>query len=177
MEYLLRAVPRVLARHPAEFVITGDGDQRARLEAMARTLGLGDSVRFVGFLSNEQLEAEYASCDIWVNPAIVDDRGDTEGLGVGAIEAYIHHKPVVASAVGGIPDAVRDGVTGLLVPEKDETRLAEAILEFLDNPARAAEMAAAGFRFAQEQFDWERITQRLEGLYRGLLESRACPPH
>ena len=172
VEYLLQAVPQVLAKRPAEFIITGDGDQRARLERLACALGLQTSVCFRGFVSNEQLDAEYASCDIWVNPAVIDDRGDTEGLGVGAIEAYAHHKSVVASAVGGIPDVVKHGVTGLLVPQKDPQRLANAILELLDNPARAAQMADAGLRYAREQFDWNRLTQRLEVMYRVLLATR-----
>ncbi len=176
VEYLLRAVPHVLRKQPAEFVITGDGDERLRLEELARSLGIHDSVRFVGFVSNDQLDAEYASCDVWVNPAIVDDRGDTEGLGVGAIDAYVHRKSVVASAVGGIPDVVRDGVTGLLVPEKDEKRLAEAILELLEQPARAAQMAEAGLQLAREEFDWNRITDRLEGMYCSLLAGRREVP-
>ena len=126
-------------------------------------------MHFLGFVSNEQLDGEYASCDVWVNPAVVNDRGDTEGLGVGAIEAYAHRKPVVASDVGGIPDVVKDGVTGLLVPQKNSQLLAKAILEVLDNPARTAKMAEAGLHFAQEEFDWDRLTQRLETIYRGLL--------
>jgi glycosyltransferase involved in cell wall biosynthesis len=177
VEYLLRAIPRVLACHPAEFIITGDGDQRPRLESLAKSLHLDGAVRFLGFVTNEQLGAEYSSCDVWVNPAIVDDNGDTEGLGVGAIEAYTYRKPVVASAVGGIPDAVRHGVTGLLVREKDEKELADAILTLLDDPKRAAEMAEAGFRFAQETFDWDHLTQRLEWMYYQLLSRKQEPGH
>jgi glycosyltransferase involved in cell wall biosynthesis len=173
VEYLLRAVPRILAQHPAEILITGDGDQRAKLEQLTDSLGLRNTVHFLGFLNREQLDAVYASCDVWVNPAIIDDKGDTEGLGVGAIEAFAHRKTVVASAVGGIPDVVKNGVNGFLVPEKDERRLAEAILELLDHPARAAEMAEAGLRFAREAFDWDHITQQLEDMYRQLIAQRA----
>jgi len=172
VEYLLRAVPLVLARRQAEFIITGDGDQRPRLESISRSLQLGDAVRFLGFVSNEQLDAQYAKCDVWVNPAIIDDNGDTEGLGVGAIEAYAHHKPVVASDVGGIPDAVQHGVTGLLVPEKNEQELANAILALLDDPQRASQMADAGFRFAQDTFDWDKLTMRLEDMYYALLDEK-----
>ena len=102
--------------------ITGDGDQRERLEALSRSLGLEKVVQFLGFLGNERLAEEYARCNVWVNPSIIDERGDTEGLGVGAIEAYSYGKPVVSSNVGGIPDAVRHRITGLLVPEKDVQR-------------------------------------------------------
>jgi glycosyltransferase involved in cell wall biosynthesis len=100
-----------------------------------------------------------------VNPSVIDDRGDTEGLGVGAIEAYMHGKPVVASAVGGIPDAVRNGTTGWLVPEKDTAALAIAILDLVKDPAKARKFGEAGLRFAEQRFDWERITDRLEQIY------------
>lgn len=169
VEYLLRAAPCVLAHQPVEFVIIGDGDQRSNLEELSRSLGLQNSVRFLGFVSNEQLDAAYAACDLWVNPAIIDDYGDTEGLGVGAIEAYMHNKSVVASAVGGIPDVVKHGVTGLLVPQRNEKRLAEAIIELLDDPKKAAQLAETGLRFAQEAFNWDHITERLEKMYYDLL--------
>ena len=106
VEYLIRAVPRVLKRLDVDVVVTGDGDEREKCEALAVRLGVAKRVHFLGFVSNEQLDREYARCDVWVNPSIIDDRGDTEGLGVGSIEAYAHRKPVVASRVGGIPDTV-----------------------------------------------------------------------
>ncbi len=178
VEYLLRAAPRVLAALPAKFIITGDGDQRAALERLCDELALRDHVEFLGFVSNERLNEEYAQCDLWVNPSVVDDRGDTEGLGVGAIEAYAHGKPVVCSAVGGIPDAVVHEVTGLLVPQKDPARLAEAILALLRDPQRAQRMAAAGMEFARERFCWSRITERLEQIYlQAVATDRIPSPH
>ncbi len=178
VEYLLRAVPRVLAHRPARFIITGDGDQRERLESLAASHGLGDAVEFLGFVSNERLNTEYARCDVWVNPSVIDDRGDTEGLGVGAIEAYMHRKPVVASAVGGIPDAVRNGTTGWLVPEKDANALADAILDLVNDPVKARRFGEAGLQFAEQQFDWERITDRLEQIYRASINSNVvATPH
>lgn len=172
VEYLLRAIPLVLARRRAEFIITGDGDQRKQLEELAQSLNLQDSVKFLGFVSNQQLDDEYASCDIWVNPAIIDDRGDTEGLGIGAIEALLHRKAVISCDVGGIPDVVQNGVTGLLVPQKDAGRLADAILMLLDQPSYAARIAETGFRFVQKTFDWSHLTNQLEDLYYQSLARR-----
>ena len=102
---------------------------------------------------------------MWVNPSIIDERGDTEGLGVGAIEAYSYGKPVVSSNVGGIPDAVRHRITGLLVPEKDVQALAAALFELVDNPVLAQRFGTQGRQFAQEIFDWDNLTGRLESLY------------
>ena len=122
-------------------------------------------MKFLGFVSPEQLAEEYARCDVWVNPAIVDSRGDTEGLGVGAIDAYAHSKPVVCSAVGGIPDAVINRQTGILVPEKNEAALAAAINELLDQPVWAAKLGRQGKEFARKHFSWERVTDELEHCY------------
>ncbi len=172
VEYLIRAVPQLLAKRPVEVIITGDGDQREGLEALSRSLGLEKTVQFLGFLSNEQLAEEYARCDVWVNPSIIDSRGDTEGLGVGAIEAYAYGKPVVASDVGGIPDAVRHRQTGLLVPEKDVDALAGAISELIDNPQLSKRLGSQGREFARQQFDWDDLTEQMESLYYEAISDR-----
>ncbi|MDG3005859.1 glycosyltransferase family 4 protein [Paludisphaera mucosa] len=182
VEYLIRAMPEILADRRAILQITGNGDQRERLEELTRSLGLDWSIEFLGFVSNEQLDALYADCDVYVNPSIVDDHGDTEGLGLGPIEAFTHGRPVVASDVGGIPDVVKHGRTGILVPEKDPSALAAAILGLLDHPERASALAENAMEFAREAFDWDRITDRIEGVYRDAigvaLETNALPrPH
>jgi glycosyltransferase involved in cell wall biosynthesis len=165
VEYLIKAMPLILSQRPAILQITGNGDQRKNLEHLANSLGLQDSVQFLGFVTNQQLDELYAECDIYVNPSIVDSRGDTEGLGVTALEAFAHGRPVVASAVGGITDVVKHQKTGLLVPEKDEGALARAILEVLADPSRASGFVAAGLEHARQWFDWDRITDRLEETY------------
>jgi glycosyltransferase involved in cell wall biosynthesis len=172
VEYLIRTVPELLAKRPLEVVITGDGDQRASLEALSRSLGLEKTIQFLGFVSNERLAQEYARCDVWVNPSIIDDRGDTEGLGVGAIEAYAYGKPVVASAVGGIPDAVRHRVTGLLVPQKDVNALGAALGELIDNRLLAARLGKQGREFAQQRFDWDTLTEQMESIYYDALSEQ-----
>jgi glycosyltransferase involved in cell wall biosynthesis len=172
VEFLIRAMPLLLERKSVELKITGDGDQRARLEALTAELGLNEVVKFLGFLDNATLDRYYLDCDVYVNPSVIDDRGDTEGLGVGAIEAFAHGKPVVASAVGGIPDVVKDRQTGLLVPEKSPERLAEAILELIDRPDYARELARNGLNFSRERFDWGRITDSIEAVYREAIAER-----
>jgi glycosyltransferase involved in cell wall biosynthesis len=178
VEYLIRAMPLILARHPAVLQVTGDGDQRQKLEKLTRTLGLEAAVEFLGFVSNQRLDDLYAGCDVYANPSIIDDWGDTEGLGVGPIEAFSHGRPVVASAVGGIPDVVKDQVTGLLVPEKDEAAIARAILEVLDDPARAQGLALAGLEYARRWFDWDHIIDALEDVYNNAIityRARSAP--
>ena len=166
LEYLLRAVPRILEKHPAQFIIAGNGDQRSKFEKLSQTLGISKSVKFIGLVSDAQLGDEFANCDIWVNPAIVNSQGDAEGLSLGVIEAYNYLKPVVAANVGGNLDAVIDGVTGRLVPQKDSVALADAICELLADPVKRQRMGRNGFYFAQKTFSRNRIVTDLESLYR-----------
>jgi glycosyltransferase involved in cell wall biosynthesis len=171
VKHLIRAMPQILAKRPAVLEITGDGDQMGELRGLTRSLGLEHAVEFHGFVSNQRLDELYADCDVYVNPSVIDDRGDTEGLGVGPIEALAHGRPVVASAVGGIPDVVKHRVTGMLVPEKDESALAGAIMELLDDPVRAEALAGAGLEFVRRQFDWDLITDALEDAYHHAIET------
>ncbi len=176
VEYLIRAMVPILLRRKAVLTITGDGDQRAGLEKLTGELGLNDSVQFLGFVDNATLDRAYSECDVYVNPSIIDDRGDTEGLGVGPIEAFAHSKPVVASAVGGIPDVVKHRETGLLVPEKSAERLAESILELLDNPEYARELTTNALVYSQTHFDWDRVTDAIEDVYRLAIATRNGRP-
>jgi len=171
--FLLRALPAILQRRKVKLLITGDGDRRQEWEALARELQLGDAVEFLGIVSNERLGQLYRACDVYVLPAIFDDRGDTEGLGVVLIEALQNARPVVASAVGGIVDVIQHGKTGLLVPEKNPQALADAVLRLLDDPALAQRLGQQGRAEAERQFDWERITSETERLYRRALGGSA----
>jgi glycosyltransferase involved in cell wall biosynthesis len=176
LPYLIRTIPELLKHRPVKLVITGNGDRREELEKLTRELGLESSVTFRGFVSNEELGELYRTCDLYVHPAIFDDKGDTEGLGVVLIEALMNERPVVASAVGGIVDVIEHEETGLLVPEKDEPALAAAILRLLGDPELAERLGKAGSRFAERHFDWSRITDETEELYyRAMRDACAVP--
>jgi glycosyltransferase involved in cell wall biosynthesis len=172
--YLLRALPHVLEKRPVRLLITGDGDRREEWEDLTGSLGLSEVVDFLGLVSNERLAELYRECDLYVLPAIFDDRGDTEGLGVVLVEALSHAKPVVASAVGGIVDVIKHEETGLLVPEKDEAALAAAILRLLDDPGLATRLGAAGRQYTEEYFDWNRNIAATEELFYDALRGSAA---
>jgi len=157
LRYLLEALPIVSAQHPIRLRIVGKGILEAEIQAQCRAMGLEAIVEFLGFVSKEALADEYAACDIFVLPAIVDSKGDTEGLGIVMIEALAHEKPVVASAVGGIVDVIRSGETGLLVPEKNPAALAQAILVLLAQPDQAKALGQRGLYDVQTRFSWSRI--------------------
>lgn len=166
VHYLLDAVARVSEHHDVTLRVVGDGSMRAMLERRAATLGIGDRVRFDGFVERGVLARRFAACDAFVLPAAVDAKGDVEGLGVVLIEALGHGRPVIASAAGGIVDIVRDGETGLLVPPGDVDALARAIREYIENPALARRLAEAGREHVRRTFSWPVIIGRLIELYR-----------
>lgn len=173
IDVLLRAMPTILAERQVQLVITGEGDRKAEWQELALDLALGDQVRFAGFVSDEELANLYQTSDLYVHPAIFDDKGDTEGLGVVLSEALAHKLPVVASGVGGIVDVIKDEKTGLLVAEKDEAALAAAVLRVLGDEVLAQRLGEEGLKHVQEFFDWERITREMLALYQDLSKAEA----
>ncbi len=172
LRYLLTALPLVLAQQPVLLHVVGQGILEQEIKLQCQSMGLEDHVKFLGFVSKEELADQYAGCDIFVLPAIVDSKGDTEGLGIVMIEALAHQKPVIASAVGGIVDVIQSGVTGLLVPEKDPEALAQAILKLLCDPVKAQEMGEKGLADIQVRFSWSHIIFLWEYIFRTALDNQ-----
>ncbi|MEO0101218.1 MAG: glycosyltransferase family 4 protein [candidate division WOR-3 bacterium] len=168
VEYLIRAFAEVRKETPAFLTIIGDGKEREKLETLAKELGVGEAVRFTGFISSPELERYYEMCDIFILPAIFDAKGDTEMLGVVLLEAMSYQKPVIASGIGGITDIVKHQRTGILVKEKSVGELKEAILALLRDENLRREIGEAGYKFIQSQFSWERIIGDLSNLYQTL---------
>jgi glycosyltransferase involved in cell wall biosynthesis len=158
---LLEAVPRLIeARPELRFLLFGQGPLRATVEAAVDAAGLGEHVRLTGFRSD--LPAFIGCLDLLVHPAL------DEGLGVILLEASAAGVPVVAARAGGIPEAVRDGVNGLLVPPEDPAALADAILRLSVNETLRAELGAGGRRLMAEEFSVERMATGNLAVYREL---------
>jgi glycosyltransferase involved in cell wall biosynthesis len=166
--HLIEAIARLGPTGP-RLEIVGEGPERPRLEALAQRLGVASRVVFRGKIPPDELQASYARAAVCVLPSVLDARGDTEGLGVVLLEAMNHGTPVIASRVGGIPDIVEDGVSGLLVPPGDADALAAAVQRLGDDPALARRLGEAGRRRLREQFSWRAIVQRWLDLYAGLV--------
>ena len=175
--YLLEAVRLLVPEFPGTtLTLVGDGPLRETWEARAKSLGLEDRVRFLGRVSSEQLDQAYTEAEIFVLPAIVDSRGDTEGLGVVLLEALQKGLPVVASAVGGIVDIVVHEKTGLLVPEKDPPALAAAIRRLVMEPALRENLVREGQQRVLQRFSSDAIVSRLWEIYETLLQRRRSAP-
>ncbi len=174
IEYLIRAAQRLDPAH-FEVRIVGKGDLTPALQKLAAELA-PQTVTFTGPLSPEDLRREYVNANCFVLPAIVDSKGDTEGLGVVLIEAMQSGLSVVTSNVGGIPDVVIDGETGILVPEKDPEALARAFQSLEKDPSLEARLVEGANRRIRECFDWKKIAERQIAVYQRLLSKKPVAP-
>ncbi|MFF8973588.1 glycosyltransferase family 4 protein [Streptomyces sp. NPDC014995] len=169
-EVLIDAVPLILRQHPRAmfFVVgdelVGDGRYRRELERRADRLGVADRIRFTGFRSD--ISSVMAGLDVLVNPSM------DESACYAVVEALLMRKGVVASDVGGLPDTVQHGRTGLLVPPADPPALAQAVNELLTDPAARLRMADRGRELALRQFDIAGTVGQVNELYHQALAAR-----
>ncbi len=157
---LIRAMAIVQRTHPrATLVVIGDGPERDALESLAKAERA--SVRFLGQRDDVTTAAWYAASDVFaLLPRELPD-GDVEGFGIVYLEAGAFGKPVVGTRSGGVPEAVVDGETGLLVPPDDSAAAAEVITVLLRDRDLAARLGANGHRRTVEEFSTERFAERI----------------
>jgi len=153
VRYLVEAMTQVDGR----LVVMGQGPELDRLRALAQRLGVGAKVTFTGHVSEAEKERLMSSCKAFVMPSLF------ESLGLAAAEALAHGKPVIASAVGGLPEVVGDG--GILVPPRSPKALADAVDQMLHDDALRRDLAARARRHVRERFGWDRIIPELERIY------------
>ncbi|WP_217914277.1 glycosyltransferase family 4 protein [Miltoncostaea marina] len=152
----------LLARRPGGaplLVAGGIGELRPSLERRAAELGVADRVRFVGKIDHDEVGWWMAAGDVFVLPSL------SEGLPTVVCEAMNCGRAVVATAVDGTPEAVRDGETGLLVRPRDPEGLAEALARVLGEPGLAGRMGEAALRIGREEYTWDANARRMEAIY------------
>ena len=154
------------AKAGVHWVLVGDGELRPELEAQARRLGLAASLHFAGW--RDDVADVLALADVFVLPS------ESEGFGRVLVEAMAMARPIVATTVGGVPDIVVAGQTGLLVPPADAAALAGAVRVLLDNPGLAARLGAAGRARAESTFSLGAHVDGVERVYDAVL-GRAAP--
>jgi glycosyltransferase involved in cell wall biosynthesis len=158
--YLVAAVPAIRAARPeARVAIFGEGALREDLEAQARALGLGEGLIFAGFRPPDEIPAVLKAADVFAFPSV------EEGLGSSLFDAMAAGAPIIASRAGGIPEIVRDGETGLLVPPRDPDALARAVVRVLGDPALARRLASAARAFVRERGTKERMVAETIAVY------------
>jgi colanic acid/amylovoran biosynthesis glycosyltransferase len=168
--YLLEAFARLARRHPAaELVVIGAGPLAASLALHAERLGVAARVRWLGARPHADVRQWLRRASVFCLPSCTAANGDSEGLGLVLLEAAASGVPVVATHHGGIPEAIVDGSTGYLVPERDAGALADALDALLSGATLRERMGAAARSLACRRFDLAQQTAELERTYAGLL--------
>lgn len=163
LDVLLRAVALLHEDFPAlRLELAGEGPERGALEALARSLGIADSVVFAGFLDRMSLTRSLERCTAFVLPS------RSEPFGIAVVEALAAGAPVVASRVGGIPEIITDGHNGLLVPPENPAALADALRTILSAPDLRSRLSEAGPVRAGE-LPWTRMSDQYLDLFRRVM--------
>ena len=177
-DMVIKAMPDILQAVPsAVYVIGGDGSDRKRLENLANEVGVSDKVLFTGWIPEAEKPAFYSACEVFAMPSreIVQKsplppffKGGSvkaEGFGIVYIEANACGKPVIGGNSGGVPDAVIDGVTGLLVEPTSPKAIGYAIIKLLTNPEMAKQLGENGRKRALRELSAEKMAQNIEAVF------------
>jgi phosphatidyl-myo-inositol dimannoside synthase len=164
----LQALARLRSRYPElRYAVVGTGEEHEALAAEARELGVADRVRFLTDVPDRDLPALYNTAEVYLGVSrLMEQR--VEGFGISLAEASACGVPVVAGRSGGIPAAVRDGETGLLVDAERPEAVAETLAGLLDDAALRARLGAAGRRAVESHYNWDRVTGDLVRIGREL---------
>jgi len=156
------------------YVIVGNGEERSRLEALVDQCGVREQVTFAGEVPAGMLPQYFAACDIFVLPNRIE-QGDVEGFGIVFLEAAASGKPAVGGRTGGVPEAVADGVTGLLVSGTDVAELSAAIARLLDSEPLRRSLGEAGRARVVREFTWESAADKVASLHRQFVNCNFIP--
>lgn len=160
----LHAFAKLAPRHPdLRYAVAGSGTYRERLGAIAAELGVADRVHFLGSVSDAELPSLYRGADVYLG--LSRQVGiDVEGFGISMVEASGCGVPVVGGRSGGVPDAVRDGETGILVDPESPEAAAAALGRVLDDATLARRLGEAGRKAVESYYNWGRVAQDLRRL-------------
>ena len=165
VDTVIAALPAIVARAPdVRYAVAGSGPERERHEKLADTAGVADRVRFLGEVREADLPALYNVASVYVGASRRAERIGVEGFGISLVEASACGLPVVAGNSGGVPDAVRDGETGFLVPPEDAAAVSEAVCRLLGDPALARRIGAAGRDAVERHYNWDRVVRDLRAI-------------
>jgi glycosyltransferase involved in cell wall biosynthesis len=164
VRYLVEAFSQLKQRYGerVSLQIAGDGPEQAKIEALITELDIGQSVELRGWIDHARLPDFLQGLDIFVLPSV------WEGFGVAAVEASATGLPVVATNVYGIPDAVRDGLTGLLVPPRDSKAISQSLATLIESPSLRRWLGQAGREYVARHYSWQANTAQMASIYERL---------
>ncbi len=165
-DMVLKCLPKVLEEVPnTVYLIVGDGEQRQSLMKLVEELDLGEHVVFTGRVSDKELLQYYNACDVFIMPSR-EIAGDIEGFGIVYLEANACSKPVIGGKSGGISDAVRDGVSGILVDPLNVDEIAQTLITLLTNDQLARKLGQQGRKRVEEEFSDLAMAEKLARIFR-----------
>jgi colanic acid/amylovoran biosynthesis glycosyltransferase len=169
--FAIDAVSRLLSKgEKVEYTVVGDGMLRQSLQQLIDAMGIERHVRLVGSKNHEQVKIFLEQSHVLIAPSLTAASGDQEGIPNVLKEAMASGLPVISTFHSGIPELVDDGVSGLLVPERDAASLADALASLIHHPEICKEMGQAGRRKVEQKFDTNVLSKKLEELYIGLMK-------
>jgi len=169
VDTLIKAMAELSVQHRMSNIklqILGDGSEEKKLKELAKELKVNDVVQFLGHIDQEKVYDYLAEADIFVRPS------RTEGLGSSFLEAMGAGLPVIGAAVGGIPDFLKDGETGLFCKVDDPKDLAEKIKKLMTDETLAKRIAETGRRLVLEKYDWDDIAEKMKEIFAKLLKKQ-----
>ena len=170
MEYGIRAVSKLLKHKPdIKYSIVGDGPLKENLQNLINELDVGEQVKLVGWKNQEEVVHILKNSDIMLAPSITSRNGDREGIPVVLMEAMAMGLVIVSTQHSGIPELVKDGITGLLAPEKDVESLAQKMEYLIERPEIRVEMGKAGRKQVEENYNINKLNSQLVEIYEKLL--------
>jgi glycosyltransferase involved in cell wall biosynthesis len=169
----LRAFAYFLRQYPnAALTIAGEGPLLDELQKLARELKIDHRVSFAGFVSQEQLREIYYGSHIFLHPSETGRDGNQEGIPNSMLEAMASGLPVFATQHGGIPEAIENGVSGVLVPEHNHEELSRALRNAVQDPELLLRIARKGAEVVRKNFDLGMQARRLEDIYLQAMKVR-----
>jgi len=170
IRYGIEAVGRIIEKHPEiEYRIIGDGELRNEVELIINQTNLREKVKLLGWKSQEEILTFIKDSDIFLAPSVTSEDFDQEGIPVVLMEAMAMCLPVLSTYHSAIPELVSDGVSGLLVPERDVDSLANSLAYLIDHPQIWAEMGLSGRQIVEERFNINKLNDNLVELYDRLV--------
>lgn len=171
VQYGIQAVAKVLREYPnIEYKIAGDGPLKNSLEDLVKELNIGDHVKFLGWKQQEEIVELLKDTDLLIAPSVTGKNADQEGIPVVLMEAMAQGLPVISTQHSGIPELVKDGESGFLVPERDANSLAEKLEFLVKHPEIWEKMGLSGRKYVEKYYDSDTLNDKLVELYRLVLD-------
>lgn len=172
-EYTIRAIAKIIKKYRnIEYLIAGDGPLRNKLEDLVSELDIKSYIKFLGAVEQNEVLKLYQQAHIFVLSSITANNGDQEGIPVVLMEAQAAGLPIISTFHTGIPEAVFDGKSGFLVPEKDVDALTEKLEYLIEHPEIWPDMGRYGRKYVEGKYDIRKLNQKLVEIYQNLIEGK-----